>query len=97
MEITPVGHEDIDWTFAACADRAIDNDGHDLFFKEDYEQAARYAQREQRAKALCRSCSILYECREYGLLNEIHGVWGGMSETERAAWRKSMDYRIPKT
>lgn len=42
--------------------------------------------REERAKAICRACPVLAECREYAIsIREPHGVWGGMSEQERRA------------
>jgi len=40
--------------------------------------------REDRAKAICRECPVLADCREYALsIREPHGVWGGLSELER--------------
>lgn len=40
--------------------------------------------REARAKAICAGCPVMAECRSYALeIREPHGVWGGMSETER--------------
>ncbi|HZA80157.1 MAG TPA: WhiB family transcriptional regulator, partial [Actinomycetes bacterium] len=40
--------------------------------------------REAAAKAICRSCPVLVECREYALLvREPHGIWGGLNEYER--------------
>lgn len=39
---------------------------------------------ERKAKAICADCPVLLECGRYALAyNEIHGVWGGMSEQER--------------
>ena len=34
------------------------------------------------AKALCESCPVMDECREYGL-DEEYGIWGGLTSTER--------------
>lgn len=40
--------------------------------------------REARAKNICFDCPVLSECRSYALaIREPHGVWGGLSETER--------------
>ena len=40
--------------------------------------------RERRAKAICAQCSVLEECREFALrIREPHGIWGGMTESER--------------
>ena len=42
--------------------------------------------REAVAKAICRSCPVLEECREYSLeVREGHGIWGGLNEMERRA------------
>lgn len=41
------------------------------------------------AKKVCRNCTVRAECLEYALANdERFGVWGGMTERERAALRK---------
>ncbi|MCK4176802.1 WhiB family transcriptional regulator [Aciditerrimonas ferrireducens] len=40
--------------------------------------------REQRAKAICRTCVVQRECLEYALrIREPHGIWGGLNEAER--------------
>ncbi|WP_424556268.1 WhiB family transcriptional regulator [Streptacidiphilus pinicola] len=42
--------------------------------------------REDAAKRVCAGCPVLDECRTYALeAREPYGVWGGMSEDERAA------------
>lgn len=42
------------------------------------------ALQEHRAKAVCRSCPVLWECLAYALRNRVeHGVWGGLTERER--------------
>ena len=36
------------------------------------------------AKAICRSCGVLDECRDYALTTrQPFGVWGGLDEEER--------------
>lgn len=41
-------------------------------------------QREGRAKAICRTCSVCSDCLEYALhIREQHGIWGGLNEAER--------------
>lgn len=41
-------------------------------------------QRELRAKAICQTCAVKFECLDYALgIREQHGIWGGLSETER--------------
>ncbi len=43
-------------------------------------------QREDRAKAICRSCAVRAECLDYAIrIHEPHGIWGGLNEIERRA------------
>lgn len=40
--------------------------------------------REERAKAICATCTVRRDCLEYALrIREPHGIWGGMNEVER--------------
>lgn len=40
--------------------------------------------REQRAKEICRTCTVQEECLAYALaIREQHGIWGGLTENER--------------
>jgi WhiB family redox-sensing transcriptional regulator len=42
------------------------------------------AEREARAKAICRACSVRLECLDFALtVREPYGIWGGLSEAER--------------
>ena len=70
-----------DWQLhGACrgADSAV-------FFHPDGERGRARAMREHRAKAVCRACPVLEKCREHALdVGEVYGIWGGMSEAERA-------------
>lgn len=44
------------------------------------------ARRELLAKSICRACRVCSDCLEYSLkIREQHGIWGGLSETERKA------------
>lgn len=64
----------------AC--RACDTE---MFFHPEDERGAARARRERAAKAVCADCPVLYVCRAHALRSrEPHGVWGGMSEHERA-------------
>lgn len=58
----------------------------EMFFSpEDREQRTVRARRERRAKQICQDCPVLPECRTHALTAAEHyGIWGGMSETERA-------------
>jgi len=52
------------------------------YFEKPWEKNAREAV----AKAICRRCPVLDECRDYALdVREGHGIWGGLNEMERRA------------
>lgn len=82
---TPIGPdldiEDLDWQdIGLCRTSEI---GPQLFFGEDAEPADEG--REERAKLVCRQCSVQEECLEFALAtNQQYGVWGGTGEKERA-------------
>ncbi|MBM3684931.1 MAG: WhiB family transcriptional regulator [Actinobacteria bacterium] len=49
-----------------------------------FERKHEKADREAKAKAICRSCGVRTDCLDYALqIREQHGIWGGMSENER--------------
>lgn len=40
--------------------------------------------RERKAKAICQNCAVTADCLEYAVgIRERHGIWGGLSESER--------------
>lgn len=41
------------------------------------------------AKAICSACPSAYHCLEYSLRHEPLGIWGGLTELERAKIRAS--------
>lgn len=49
----------------------------DLWFSEDTDDR-------RKAKALCLTCPLMVECREYGKGQE-YGVWGGRLATQRSS------------
>jgi WhiB family redox-sensing transcriptional regulator len=56
-----------------------------LFFHPEGERGSSRAARETAAKKVCRTCPVVRDCLEHALATrEPYGVWGGMSETERA-------------
>ena len=69
-----------DWQLrAAC--REMDSA---LFFHPANERGPARADREARAKQICRGCPVLQQCRAHSLAaREPYGVWGGLSESER--------------
>lgn len=57
-----------------------------LFFHPDGETGSAKAQRINQAKAVCHGCDAILACRTYALKKrEGYGIWGGLSEDERAA------------
>lgn len=57
----------------------------DVFFHPDGERGRARLNREMRAKMVCRSCPVMEQCRQHALnVAEPYGVWGGLSESERA-------------
>nr|WP_236655942.1 WhiB family transcriptional regulator [Streptacidiphilus jiangxiensis] len=66
---------------AACA-RHEDR----LFFHPAGERGRDLDNREKAAKRVCAECPVIASCRAYALAaREPYGVWGGLSENERAA------------
>ena len=56
-----------------------------LFFAPEQESPTGRERRERAAKSICGSCPVLSACRAYALTTlEPYGVWGGLSERERA-------------
>lgn len=56
-----------------------------LFFHPEGERGSSREARDAAAKLVCASCPVTRECLEYALATrEPYGVWGGLSETERA-------------
>lgn len=65
---------------AACRGSALD-----VFFHPDRERGDAREAREATAKAICATCPVVAECLDHALsVREPYGVWGGMTEHERA-------------
>ena len=81
MDRSPLGA----WRMlAAC--RHVDGA---LFFAPDGERPNRRDLREARAKAVCARCPVIQPCAAYAVeYGERYGVWGGLSERERAGLRR---------
>lgn len=41
------------------------------------------------ARSICEGCPVRIPCAEWGIHHERHGIWGGLSETQRRAARKA--------
>jgi WhiB family redox-sensing transcriptional regulator len=75
------------WTRQAACGAA----DHDLFFPEVGQSA-------DPARAICATCPVTAECLDYALRWNIeHGVWGGLTEEERARLpRPGRPRRLPR-
>ena len=75
-------HEETWQTKAACrGPQAV------VFFPPpQFERKEDRTMREQRAKEICRDCSVRKACLQYAVdIREPHGIWGGLNEVERRA------------
>jgi WhiB family redox-sensing transcriptional regulator len=60
-----------------------------VFFHPDRERGPARERRDQRAKAVCRTCPVIAQCLRHALqVQEPYGVWGGLTSAERAAHRQ---------
>ncbi len=57
----------------------------EIFFPPPhFERKEEKLERENRAKGICTTCSVQRACLNYAIrIREPHGIWGGLSETER--------------
>jgi WhiB family transcriptional regulator, redox-sensing transcriptional regulator len=56
-----------------------------LFFHPEGERGSSRESRDAAAKQVCAGCPVAMECLKYALATrEPYGVWGGLSESERA-------------
>ncbi|MDP9407499.1 MAG: WhiB family transcriptional regulator [Actinomycetota bacterium] len=59
-------------------------DAEHFFPPSHFERKPEKDLREGAARALCARCPVRQECLDYALLvEEPHGIWGGMNELER--------------
>lgn len=70
-----------DWQFAGACRHAEPA----MFFHPEGERGRARRRRAADAKAICARCPVLRQCREHALTSrEPYGVWGGLTEEERA-------------
>ncbi len=71
-----------EWQYAgACRDAEPS-----AFFHPEGERGPARRRRAAAAKAVCAVCPVLQPCRDHALAaREPYGVWGGLTEEERAA------------
>jgi WhiB family redox-sensing transcriptional regulator len=79
--LPPPVSEEWDWQlFAAC--RGMDVE---MFFHPLAEGRKDRTRRIAQAKVICHTCPVMTECRQHALTTrEPYGIWGGLSEDERA-------------
>ncbi len=84
--------ENWEWQlFGAC--RGMDTA---MFFHPASERDPAKSRRINQAKTVCNSCPVISECRTHALeAREPYGIWGGMSEDERAAALGLRSMRYP--
>ena len=84
--------EEWNWQLAAtCRGMEVE-----LFFHPARERKAQKQRRIDQAKAICHDCPVLEECRGHALrAREPYGIWGGLSEEERAALLGVGNLRYP--
>jgi WhiB family redox-sensing transcriptional regulator len=59
----------------------------DLFFP--ISMTGRAVEQVQRAKAICASCPVLAECKEFARIHDAgYGIWGGTTPEERRRSRR---------
>jgi WhiB family transcriptional regulator, redox-sensing transcriptional regulator len=77
--------EKLDWQDqAAC--RQYDNV---LFFGEEGESELEKQAREARAKSVCQRCPVSEPCLEFAMeTNQKYGIWGGLTDKERASLKR---------
>lgn len=81
-----------DWQLAAAC-RGMDVDA---FYHPPRERNRRRERRIAQAKTICDQCPVITQCRRHALeAREPYGIWGGLSEQERADIRGVHDLRYP--
>ena len=79
-DLPPAVAESWDWQLRGSC-RGV---GGAAFFVPDGERRTDQALRESQAKAVCRLCPVIQQCRHYArAVGEDVGVWGGLSAGER--------------
>ena len=60
-----------------------------LFFGEEGESELEKQAREAKAKSVCRTCPVQEPCLEFAMdSNQKYGIWGGLTDKERASLKR---------
>jgi hypothetical protein len=64
--------------------------GTDIFFTPDKDRPIHESRYEgyKMARIICRECPFVQACAEWGIKNEVHGMWGGLTPQERQMIRR---------
>lgn len=65
----------------------------DLFFYEGYSEMMKKA---PTAKKICGTCNFINPCLDYALANDVEGIWGATTYSERKNLRKERGLPRPK-
>jgi WhiB family transcriptional regulator, redox-sensing transcriptional regulator len=66
-----------------------------MFFGPDGERAEERAIREAKTKVICVLCPVRAQCLDFALKNSIKfGIWGGLSQEERARERRRRAHEL---
>ena len=74
--------------------------GTEIFFAKDKDEPGSSklsANEYEMARKICQKCPHKMECAEWGILNEVHGVWGGLTPQQRSRLRKQRRIQVPIT
>lgn len=84
------------WEYGWQWRAACRGDDTALFFPPgEFEPKEERVARERKAKAICATCPVRIECLEYAIrIRETHGIWGGLTETERRVLANKREGRI---
>ncbi|MCG7595711.1 WhiB family transcriptional regulator [Mycobacterium sp. PSTR-4-N] len=79
LRLPPPTQDSWSWQWrGSCRDHPIE-----VFFPDDPHRAV-VRHKERVAKAICRECPVLQQCRDHALRTpEQYGVWGAMTAIER--------------
>ena len=67
--------------------------GGDFWFP-DKEQGSVSLTEAQYAKSICRRCPHRTECAEWAIRKERYGIWGGLTDSDRAAIRRKRNITL---
>jgi WhiB family redox-sensing transcriptional regulator len=68
--------------------------GGDLFFAEKENEGKLIRLNIAAAKSICRRCQHTSECAEWAIRKERYGIWGGLTDSDRAAIRRKRNITL---